>query len=104
MIRSQQFGNKGGFLKEPPPPISCFPHILARLHQIFKMIVPIPYNISLIMEGRDKNFEDLMQSDKDIRKTRYGRRRFFTVHPLTSILPPVLAQGIQHGPSNKLIL
>ena len=31
----------------------------------------------LIMGGREKNLEDLMQSDQDIRKTRYGRKRFF---------------------------
>ena len=34
------------------------------------------------MGGRDKNFEDQMQSDQDIRKTRYGRRRFSSTHPL----------------------
>ena len=33
------------------------------------------------MGGRDKNFEE-DQSDRDIRKTRYGRRRFFSNHPL----------------------
>ena len=26
------------------------------------------------MGGRDKNFKDLMQSDQDVRNTRYGRR------------------------------
>ena len=34
--------------------------------------------------GREKNFEDPMQSDQVIRKTRYGQRRFFRVHPLVS--------------------
>ena len=34
------------------------------------------------MGGRDKNFEDPMQSDQDMRKTRYGRRRFSSTHPL----------------------
>ena len=34
------------------------------------------------MGGRDKNFEDPMQSDQDIRKTRYGRKRFYSIHPL----------------------
>ena len=37
------------------------------------------------MGGRDKNFEDPMQSDQDIRKTKYGQRRYFRVHPLTLI-------------------
>ena len=35
------------------------------------------------MGGRDKNFDDPMQSDEDIRKTRYGRRRFSKTHPLS---------------------
>ena len=73
--------------RKPPPPISCFPYILVRLHRIFKILVPNPYNTSIIMGGRDKNFEDLMQSDRDIRKTRYGRRRFFSNHSLHLLAP-----------------
>ena len=60
---------------KPPLPISCFPYILVRLHRIFKFFVPTPNNAPL-RGGRDKNFEDPMQSDQDLRKTRYGRRRF----------------------------
>ena len=68
--------------RKPPPPISCFLYILVRLHQIFQILVPIPYNTPIIMEGRDKNFEDPMQSDRDIKKTRHGRKRFLSNHPL----------------------
>ena len=32
--------------------------------------------------GGDKNFEDPMQLDQDIWKTRYGRRSFYNDHPL----------------------
>ena len=71
--------------RKPPPPISCFPYILVRLHGIFKHFVPTPYNTHIIMGGRDKNFEDPMQSDQDRRKTRYGRRRFSKTHPLSKI-------------------
>ena len=63
--------------RKPPPAISCFPYILVRLHRIFKILVPTPHNTPLIIGGRDKNFEDLMQSSQDIRKTRYGGSRFF---------------------------
>ena len=50
-----------------------FPHILVRLHRIFKILVPTPHNYGCIIGGRDKNFKDLIQSDQDIRKTKYGR-------------------------------
>ena len=62
--------------KKPPPPISCFPYFLDQLHRIFKIIVP------LIKGGMNKNFGDPIQSDQDIRKTRYGRKRLFRNHPL----------------------
>ena len=39
------------------------------------------------MGGRDKNFEDPMKSDQDIRKTRSERRRFSKTHPLTASDP-----------------
>ena len=42
---------------------------------------PTPHNKGCIIGGRDKNFENLMQSDQDMRKTRYKRRRLFRNHP-----------------------
>ena len=41
---------------------------IVRLHQIFNILVPTPYNY----EGRDMNFEDLMQSDQDMSKRICG--------------------------------
>ena len=62
--------------KRPPLSISCFPYISVRLHQIFEILVPTPYNIRIIMGGRDKNFDDPVQSDQDISKTDKAKEVF----------------------------
>ena len=46
------------------------------------------------MGGRDKNFEDPMKSDQDIRKTRYWRRRFSKTHPLYTKLYIILLSSL----------
>ena len=61
--------------------------------RILKILVCTPHNYGGIMGGRDKNFEDPMQSDQDIRKTRYGRRRFSSTHPLLWQIHQQLALG-----------
>ena len=38
----------------------CFAHISASICRIFKILVPTPHNIPLIMGGRHKNFKDPM--------------------------------------------
>ena len=38
----------------------CFAHISAANHRIFKILVPTPHNIPLIMGGTHKNFKDRM--------------------------------------------
>ena len=49
-----------------------FAHNFVRLHQNFKIIVPNPHNNPIFMGGTLKNFEDPMQSDQVMRKTKSG--------------------------------
>ena len=49
----------------------------------FQGLFPTPYNPPTIRGRRDKNFEDPMQSDQDMRKTRHGEEGFLSNHPLS---------------------
>ena len=72
----------------PPPPFfslftqSHFFSLSVSVYQIFKILVPTPHDVPLIMWGRHKNFKDLINRSWDMSKTKIWNGGFFA-HPLT---------------------
>jgi hypothetical protein len=54
----------------------CSCHISSYKYRIFKILVSTPHNYPLIMGGRDKNFEDLMLSARDMTWAIFQKQYF----------------------------
>ena len=59
--------------------------MLDGLHSIIKILVPTLYYTLIIRGVGGNKFEDPMQSDQDMRKIKYGRRRFTSKYPLSKV-------------------
>ena len=63
----------------------CFADISASVYWIFKILVPTPHNIPLIMGGRHKNFTNPINRSWDMSKTKIQSGGFFA-HPLSPVI------------------
>ena len=71
----------------------CFPQIWASIHWSFKILVPFPHNIPLIMLGRHKNFKDPINRGWDISKTKIQNGGYY-LHTLYLGHFPLCACGL----------
>ena len=77
--------NIKGVQKKTSLLIFCFADISASVNWIFKILVPTPHNIALIMGGRHKNFTNPINISWDISKTKNQKGAFFCTPFKTSI-------------------